>query len=54
MITSVPSISAAHCHLPQRAVGGFIVVSDPMEILPELVSGRGTAAAGSGGGVWRV
>ena len=40
-----PSVSAAHCHLPQQAVGGlavggFSVVSAEPKILPELVSGR--------------
>jgi hypothetical protein len=46
-----PSVSALHCHLPQRAVGGFFGMNVWCDkILPELVSGRGTAAAGGGGG----
>jgi hypothetical protein len=39
---------------PRRAGGGFRVRRLVLQILPELVSGRGTAAAGGGGGAFDV
>ena len=35
---------------PRQAGGGFRVRRLVLQILPELVSGRGTAAGGGGGG----
>jgi hypothetical protein len=51
---SGPSVRASPCHLPQRAVGGFWVSGSVYEILPELVSERGTARVAGGGGVSHV
>jgi hypothetical protein len=40
---SGPSVTAPPRHLPQRVVGEFLVKRLSLKILPELVSGRGTA-----------
>jgi len=53
-LRSCPSVSASHCHLPQTSWGRILELSLSRIILPELVSGRGTAAAGGGGGAFDV
>jgi hypothetical protein len=47
---SGPSVTASPRHLPQTSWGRILEPSLSAKILPELVSGRGTAAAGGGGG----
>jgi len=49
-----PSVSASRCHLPQTSWGRILELRLSRIILPELVSGRGTAAAGGGGGAFDV
>ncbi len=48
-----PSVSAAHCHLPQASWGRIEEVRERLhQILSELVSGRGTARVAGGGGAF--